>query len=307
MASGRDTAQDEPGQGRHRRGSGTTGWTPRLRPRRPQPPREDDTDVLPVIAGLFPDAPATGLAKFDLGSIPASVTPPRSWRRAAGFAVAASILVLVGLLYAASTLVTGPRRPEIVDALPGLPSGPEMPIELPGEPLMSQRPAPSSAAPSTSASRTQPKRTTDRPRQPGPSAPGSTDQPTPTSSTVAATTTTTPTRTTVETPVLIGPVVDAKTIGDRTETYFSAVANDPDSAFAMTTGQARRDGEDEIQRRYADVTRVEVQKMTIDKNRSTTRSVLRVYRDDGTISTEERELTFTYGTNPKITQDIGTG
>jgi hypothetical protein len=111
----------------------------------------------------------------------------------------------------------------------------------------------------------------------------------------------------VETPVLVGPIADAKTIGDRTETYFQAVTQNPDAAYAMTTGQARRDGQDEIQRRYAEVSRVEVQRMTIDANRSTTRSVLRVHRRDGTVTVEERELTFTYGTNPKITQDVGAG
>ncbi|WP_436492307.1 hypothetical protein [Actinokineospora sp. HUAS TT18] len=296
MASGRDTA----GQGKHRRGSDV----PRVRPRQAHPPREQDTDVLPVIAGLFPDAPATGLAKFDLGSIPASVTPPRSWRHAAWFAVAASIMVLLGLAYAASTLVTGPRKPEMVDALPGLPSGPEIPIELPGDSLMSQRPSTTSAAPSSS--KAQPKPTTGRIE---PNPPAQPQRPVSTSAvpapTTTATTKPTPTRTTVETPVLVGPVVDTKAIGDRTETYFRAVTQDPEAAYAMTTGQARRDGQDEIQRRYAEISRVEVQRMTIDANKSTTRSTLKVYRKDGTVGTEERVLTFTYGTNPKITQDVG--
>ncbi|WP_091574601.1 hypothetical protein [Actinokineospora alba] len=109
-----------------------------------------------MIAGLFPDAPATGLAKFDLGSIPASVTPPRTWRHAAWFAVAATLLVMVGLTYAAVTLVTNPRKPEVVDALPGLPSYPGLPLELPGDALVSERPsapAPSSAAPTTASAK----------------------------------------------------------------------------------------------------------------------------------------------------------
>lgn len=281
------------GRGRHRLGAAG----------RAAQPQDDtrDTDVLPVIAGLFPDAPATGLAKFDLGSIPASVTPPRTWRRAAYFAVAASILVLVGLSYAAVSLVTAPRKPEVVDALPGLPSGPNGPLELPGEAVMSPRPTapvrsstPSSTAPSRKPADTQPltRPVTGHPT----SASAAPVRPT-------TTTTVSPTRTTVETPVLIGPVADAEAIGDRTETYFAKVVADPDAAYAMTTGEARRDGQEEIERRYGQVTRIEVQRITIDSNRSRTTSTLKVVREDGSVSTEERVLTFTYGDDPKITSD----
>ncbi len=49
----------------------------------------------------LPEAPATGLRKFDLGNVPASVTPPRSWRRAAWFAVGTSAAVVLGLTVAA--------------------------------------------------------------------------------------------------------------------------------------------------------------------------------------------------------------
>lgn len=304
MASGRDTAQDGPGRGRHRRGTSATSWTPPVHPAGP----EEETDVLPVIAGLFPDAPATGLAKFDLGSIPASVTPPRTWRHAAWFAVAASILVLLGLTYAAVTLVTNPRQPEIVDALPGLPSYPGLPLELPGA-LMSEQPAepaPSSAPPTTTASA----KPTDRQQLTAP-APGkttrSTAAPAPTTAAPTAAPAPSPTRTTVQTPVLVGPVADPDKIGDRTETYFAQVTQDPDAAYSMTTGQARYDGQEELERRYAEVSRIEVQRITIDANRSKTFSTLRLIRKDGSVITEERELVFTYGSDPKITSDTRTG
>ncbi|MBC6446259.1 hypothetical protein [Actinokineospora xionganensis] len=269
---------------------------------------EEETDVLPVIAGLFPDAPATGLAKFDLGSIPASVTPPRTWRHAAWFAVAATLLVMVGLTYAAVTLVTAPRKPEVVDALPGLPSYPGLPLELPGDALVSERPsepAPSAAAPTTSVKPSDRQQLTAPP--PGKGTPA---VPAPTPTAAPPTTTTTapsPTRTTVQTPVLVGPVADPEKIGDRTETYFAQVTRDPDAAYSMTTGQARYDGQEELERRYADVERIEVQRITIDANRSKTFSTLRLVRKDGTVVTEERELVFTYGGDPKITSDTRTG
>ena len=47
---------------------------------------------------------------FNLGTIPASVTPPRTWRRAAWFTIVASAAALLGLLAVGAVLV-GPARP----------------------------------------------------------------------------------------------------------------------------------------------------------------------------------------------------
>src|SRR5690606_9920859 len=47
-----------------------------------------------------------GLSKFDLGNVPASVTPPRSWRKAAWFATMSSCGVAVALVLAGSYLVS---------------------------------------------------------------------------------------------------------------------------------------------------------------------------------------------------------
>src|SRR5205085_12640098 len=58
---------------------------------------------------------------FNIGLVPASVTPPRSWRHAAWFAVLSSAAVLVGLMVAAA--LVGPSRSNSrIDALPGYPS-----------------------------------------------------------------------------------------------------------------------------------------------------------------------------------------
>lgn len=53
---------------------------------------------------------APGLYKFNLGSVPASVTPPTTWRRAAWFTIISSVGALGVLLYIAS-LVTVPAQP----------------------------------------------------------------------------------------------------------------------------------------------------------------------------------------------------
>lgn len=60
-----------------------------------EPPSEDERDREPAPGGL---------GVFDLGSVPASVTPPGTWRRAAWFAAASSGSV-VGLLFAGAFLL----------------------------------------------------------------------------------------------------------------------------------------------------------------------------------------------------------
>ncbi|HKN99630.1 MAG TPA: hypothetical protein VJX10_21090, partial [Pseudonocardiaceae bacterium] len=60
---------------------------------------------------------------FNLGSIPASVTPPRSWRRAAWFTVLASVAALAGLLVIGALLVGPARHTGRISALPYFPDG----------------------------------------------------------------------------------------------------------------------------------------------------------------------------------------
>ncbi|GAA3018162.1 hypothetical protein [Actinokineospora globicatena] len=313
---GTDPADDD-NQGRHRayrarvrrvRGAGAHALSSTAR-------AADETDVLPVIgATVRVDRPATGLAKFDLGSIPASVTPPRSWRHAAWFAVTSAILVVIGLTYAAATLMSGPRRPDVVEALPGLPS--QFPRPL------TDGPSNLTATPDQQRETAAPTTTTADSPTPGPPAPPPTEQPStaegPGSSALAQSSSPTSRpgpffrpeespsaapRSTVVTPMLVVPANDPVTMGDRTEAYYRRVVTDPDAAFAMTSGSLRRQGQEQIQRRYAGVSKVQVERIVIDPTRARTRSVLRVYRKDGSVTTEERELTFSYGEDPLITAD----
>ncbi|MBM7770192.1 hypothetical protein JOD54_000396 [Actinokineospora baliensis] len=274
----------------------------------------DDTDVLPVVgATVRVDRPATGLAKFDLGSIPASVTPPRSWRHAAWFAVTSAMLVVLGITYAAVTLMTGPRRPDVIEALPGLPSQFPRPLTDAPSGLTSTPDRSQSATPSTTTAGTAPTPESAaapaEPPPPAPSGPGSaaigpsTTDSRPGTFFEAEPQTGAAPRSTVVTPMLVVPSNDPDTMGDRTEAYYRDVVADPGAAFAMTSGHLRRQGQEQIQRRYADVTKVEVERIVIDPTRARTRSVLRVFRKDGSVSTEQRELTFSYGEDPLITAD----
>src|SRR5882672_1887560 len=109
-------AEREPRPGRHRREPGGANWTPEV-PRAvrygsPAVARSipGPRDPGPVVAYAWPETPPTGLRKFNLGTIPASVTPPRTWRRAAAFAIGTAVLVVLGLGLAAFTLVGNPRK-----------------------------------------------------------------------------------------------------------------------------------------------------------------------------------------------------
>lgn len=66
-------------------------------------------------AGAAEQEPPNGLGMFDLGSVPASVTPPSTWRRAAWFAAASSGGVM-GLLFAGTFLLgQQPAQPQAVE------------------------------------------------------------------------------------------------------------------------------------------------------------------------------------------------
>ncbi|WP_424189701.1 hypothetical protein ACOBQX_13595 [Actinokineospora sp. G85] len=284
-----------------------------------------DTLVLPTPVLLVPDEPAgrrtpTGLAKFDLGHVPASVTAPRSWRRAAWFSVGASVLVVLGMAWAAVALMSAPREPGRVDALPGLPSG--VPLVVPDttdqlgrttRPRLERSTAPSTAgsaspspAPAPRASGTDdgsPAPTGTRPAGPTDptrsAAPGRPADPADTTSARPAA----PTRTTVHSPVLLAQETDADAMGDRTEQYFRQVAEDPAAAYELTSGSMRRAGPQAIEARYAAVERIDVTNMVIDPGRGTTTATLRVTGEDGSVSTVDRKLTFTSGADPKITSE----
>lgn len=67
------------------------------------------------------DTASLGLRKFNIGTVPASVTPPVSSKRAAWFSVAAATGALVSLIAISSALVGPPKSNEQIGALPGVP------------------------------------------------------------------------------------------------------------------------------------------------------------------------------------------
>jgi len=310
-----------PRHGRHRRGDVNSAWTPAVRPTETghlpsharfawsqTPPGEAETAPLAVVphqresedAGdAVPDTPPGGLRKFDLGIVPASVTPPRSWRRAAWFAVGTSAAVVCGLAVAAARLVGAPPSGETIDALPAFPTQDlgKLPVD---ETTRASAPA------------------TSRPSSTSPTAPPDTSRhshgsagPDSTSSAITTGGTTAGPTTWSEPPpaprITVGPEpvtpTNPQAMGDRTEEYFALVTEDPQAAHEMCTGDMASEGPEGIETRYEGVDHVEVQDMTIDRNQATTTSTVKVVHEDGTETVEQRQLTFTWGGNPKISGD----
>jgi hypothetical protein len=245
-----------------------------------------------------------GLRKFDLGTIPASVTPPRSWRRAAWFAVGASLAVVGALSFAASALMGQPRNPGTIDALPNYPSMPMFlgtsASEPPSDPTRSPKPTTSS---STKSSDRRTSTTTDQANRPssgggsgtgGTSTPATSSKPTPIY--------TPPVRET--TPKRAFAMSDPKVIGDRTELFYKYVTSNPDAAYQMTTGEMYLQGKDAFRARYSGIRSVRVRRIGIDPNQGTTMSEVQVTKADGSTFTEVRQLRFTSGGDPKISSEV---
>lgn len=286
------------------------------------PPKHSVADTDPLSGAVVyavPETPATGLRKFDLGTVPASVTPPRSWRKAAWFAVGTSAAVVLGLTIATSELMGRPVSDEsLIDALPAYPTGPLTLAELPDHDQTSD--TPSTDRPTTSG---RPTTTTDPDSSTRPTTEDSPARDTvigsstgeesvaPTESPVEGATTTSPTTPPPPVRRTVGPApvtpTDPEKMGDRTEQYFALVTSDPAAAHELTTGGMAREGEKGIEARYGDVERIEVQEITIDRNQGVTTSRVKVVHEDGTETIEERQLTFTWGGDPKITDDAVTG
>jgi hypothetical protein len=266
-----------------------------------------------VVHTLPPETPPSGLRKFELGNVPASVTPPRTWRKAAWFAVGTSAAVVLGLTVAAAELMGRTADDDTtIDALPSYPTGPLTLDQLPNQQTTTDSPD----SPTTSRRSTTPvaadvpaadqQQVQEEPRDTIVVG-GTTDRRTttdPPSADTISTTPTAPNRRTVG-PAPVTPT-DPQAMGDRTEQYFALVTNDAAAAHALTTGGMAREGAEGIEARYVGIERVEVQDITIDRNQAITTSTIKVVHEDGTVTIEIRRLTFTWGGDPKITEDSTT-
>ncbi|WP_410577613.1 hypothetical protein [Amycolatopsis sp. lyj-108] len=283
-------------------------------PRRPEPVEIDgDTDDVRVY--LAP--PVDGLSTFDLGSVPASVTPPKTWRKAAWFAAAASALVVVGLLFAGSFLVGKPLpEQQSQGGWPGYRGGSPLTQEgLAGNPAT---PPQGGAAGNPSSSETDSSTRDDRSSansgtssdndgsgssetQPDSGGPVTSGRPAPSSSDRPQKPPVTPADRTTTTAAWYASQPDAQTMGDNTEIFLNNVTTDPHEASSVTSGSLSEEGAQGLRERYADVAYFEVKKVSIDQRRGVTVNTVEVTHKDGTKTMEQRTLTF--GDDDKIVDD----
>jgi hypothetical protein len=254
----------------------------------PRPVVGGDRIPLPRRRPIDPLQDTDGLRKFNIGLVPASVTPPRTWKRAAWFAVVSSVLVLVGLSVAAAKLVGGSGVVETV-GLPGYPS--DVPI-ISGLPTGVTTPSVTGTRPSAAnTGRGAPVPGTGSSAAPGTSGQGSATKPDPSG-------TAPPVITTL--PVTQAPIVDGAKIAQRTERFYQEMATNADTALAMTTDTVRSNADALLEGRVADISLIEVKEIVVDPSKGLTVSLLQVTKKDGSVSTEKRELSFTVGDLPLI-------
>ena len=259
----------------------------------PRPVVGGDRIPLPRRRQIDPLQDTDGLRKFNIGLVPASVTPPRTWKRAAWFAVVSSVLVLVGLSIAAAKLVGGGGTVETV-GLPGYPSD---------VPFISALPT-GGSTPSTMGTRPSAANTGRGAPVPGtgtgtgsgtaPGTSGSDAFPKPSG-------TSPPVITTV--PVTNAPVVDGGKIAQQTEHFYKEMATNANTALAMTTDTVRSNADALLEGRLADISLIEVKEIAVDPSKGLTISLLQVTKKDGSVSTEKRELSFTLGDLPLINSE----
>ncbi|MGW4114100.1 hypothetical protein ACWEFJ_24790 [Actinosynnema sp. NPDC004786] len=222
---------------------------------------------------------AVGLCKFNIGLVPASVTPPRTWKAAAWFAVLSSAGVLVGLAVAAANLV-GSSGPAERIALPGYPTD---------VPLLTH--FPTSPPPTTTAE--DPGRTPAEASAAGLAGGEGVGGGSPVGRTDGATAAQAASPVVTTVPATDGPVVDPEAIAVSTELFYEQVAADTDTALTLVSDTFRATGEALLHEDFADVAAVEVREISVDPVRGVTVSTLHLTRKDGTTTTEKRELSFT--------------
>ncbi|MFE9744930.1 hypothetical protein ACFYOT_08510 [Saccharothrix saharensis] len=271
--------------GRHRLEDGAAIWLPMggeldhtPLERAPAPPPPD-----PLV-----DTDAMGLRKFNIGLVPASVTPPRTWRFAAWFAVLSSAGVLVGLAVAAASLV-GTNGPSERIGLPGYPTdGPLLSGFLTTPPAPPPPPSTARRQPAEAVANGLVAASGER-AAPGPAADRTGGTPSPQTSAHVTTV-----------PADAQPVVDPETIAENTELFYEGVAANSGSALTLVSDTFRLAGEVLLAEEFGDVSLIEVREITVDPTRGITVSTLDVTRKDGSRSTERRELVFTTGGVPLI-------
>lgn len=285
--------------GRHRRAADAAAWTP-VPQQRSAPPEP------PLVDPLTDTAEVGGLHKFDLGMVPASVTPPRTWQRAAWFAIGSSVAALGGLLFVGSMFSGNTySRLDALD-LTNIPRGDENPplpdpYFLTGDPVRPQ--ASPAAAPPTSSAGPAPQMVV--PQSTHTAAPGGSTEPggdgsvEPSEPAPPSGMHPPPTH---EVPPLLR-LTDTEAMKRAGERYYSAIsAGDLPGAYAMTGGSLHDEGYQSFAERYSFATKVEVLQVFVSPGGTV--HELRLTLPDGSRREERHALRYdTSAEQPEIIAD----
>jgi hypothetical protein len=272
---GQDSAARSDSRHRHR----VLAWAPGLVDPRPADPRsteESSSDTRPL---RRPDT----LGELDLAIVPVSVTPPRTWRRAAWFAVGASCGVLTMLAFAAVRLA-GPDR---IDAFPGVPTGSLLTAQPFGPPVHPE--ATRAGRGGSSARNGQPGTTAGG----GPGEGGSADTGgsdgrwhstrtwtvAPTGNGPPGTPATEPTI--IVLPVTARPPISAEDLVEGTKRFYGLLPHNVEAAWAMVGPRVKAQGYQTFRRWWADATVVRLREITVDADDSAVLATVHVVTTDG--------------------------
>ena len=217
---------------------------------------------------------------LDLTITPVSVTPPRTWRRAAWFAVGASCVVLTVLVFAAARLA-GPESPfDRLDAFPGLPTGgllTAQPPEPPGpsrpgdDPTAADGTTPTADGDPTSAGAAhQPGRQgeqSDRGPGGGPAGVTRTGSPTTTSYDHLGDPTVQPSVSLL--PTVGSPPVTADSLIAATRSFYELLPKNVEAAWNMVGPRVKVQGFESFRKQWADAAQVHLQRVVVNANDST--------------------------------------
>lgn len=265
-----------------------------------------------------------GLAKFNIGGVPAPVTPPASWKRAAWFSFGSAGMVLASLVTVASVVQSG-KQVEHRDALPDFPNvlvrtTPDEPPTVGGRTTGPHRGHALSPRPSTS---TDPDAAADAdpPRYPDDVVvvvDGSPSPLSPTPSTGASgpatTTTTSPPTTTSDTPsqttppstvtqpgLLLSRDTRVEQLAPTTEKFFALASKNLRAAFDQYGSPAlKKRGFAAFAKDFAGVARMAPTKIVVQSATGRTVTTLKVTFTDGRTGTQSRTLTFSSGDTPLV-------
>lgn len=279
----------------------------------PRPVRrvEEDEDVRIYLA-----PPLDGLGTFDLGSVPASVTPPKSWRKAAWFAALSSSGVVVALLFAGSFLVGAPAGGQAAQGWPG---------DRGGQPLVNGEQEAGATSAQNGSIGGIPAGGTDAPKAPGdqrrlpdgttPDGRGPGSGAIPPGTTAGITTTgqagSSSSRPPQKPPITLAPMesqpprfwpqMNADQMGRTSQDFLNRVPGNPAAACDLTTGELRDKGPQALAEHYSDIAFFEVKHVYIDQNEGYTINTVEVTHRDGSKTIERRTLVF--GDDNKIKSD----